>query len=84
MTLRPLWDWGEQFFDRDLSFFSNPLYKKPIEQSQGRKSMAFLPSSAIALPGLHKNTRMSLNVTNQLKSNPSSYNRKPEVCVNLD
>lgn len=65
LVLRPVWDWAEQFADKDLALFNNPLYKKPPEQlNNARKSMAILPSNAIPLPGLHKtpNSRYSLNV----------------------
>lgn len=63
--LRPVWDWGEQFSDKDLALFSNPLYKKPPEQqNNARKSLAVvLPPSAVPLPGLHRpnNARFSVN-----------------------
>lgn len=65
LVLRPVWDWAEQFVDKDLALFNNPLYKKPTEQlNNARKSMAILPSNAIPLPGLHKtgSSRFSLNV----------------------
>lgn len=26
--MRPVWDWGEQFSDKDIVLFSNPLYNK--------------------------------------------------------
>lgn len=29
LTLRSIWDWGEQFSDRDVSLFLNPLYAAP-------------------------------------------------------
>lgn len=81
LILRPLWDWGEQFIDKDISLFTNPLFKKPSEQPhQSRKSMAYLPSSAIPLPGLHNNSRMSLNV-NQLKRNSPAHARKLDVSI---
>ncbi|XP_017015965.2 myotubularin-related protein 10-B [Drosophila takahashii] len=28
LVLRPVWDWGEQFSDKDKMFFSNPLYQR--------------------------------------------------------
>ncbi|KAH8395962.1 hypothetical protein KR222_000348 [Zaprionus bogoriensis] len=28
LVLRPVWDWGEQFADKDKLFFSNPLYQR--------------------------------------------------------
>ncbi len=62
LILRPVWDWGEQFSDKDIVLFSNPMYKKPPEQS--RKSMAFLPPTAIPLPGLHQTgSRMTMHVS---------------------
>lgn len=61
LILRPVWDWGEQFSDKDMVLFANPLFKKPPEQS--RKSMAFLPPTAIPLPGLHQTgSRMTMHV----------------------
>lgn len=81
MVLRPVWDWGEQFTDKDLALFTNPLYKKPSEQhTNARKSMAFLPSSAIPLPGLHKttNSRFSLNVATNHMASPA-HTHKTEV-----
>lgn len=29
LTMRLVWDWGEQFSDRDVSLFFNPLYSPP-------------------------------------------------------
>lgn len=48
LILRSVWDWGEEFSDRDIALFSNPLFKKPPDNS--RKSFAILPPNAIALP----------------------------------
>lgn len=57
LVLRPVWDWGEQFADKDILFFTNPFYKRPqqqgLERTAGipnRKSMAVLPMSAVQLP----------------------------------
>lgn len=54
--LRPVWDWGEQFSDKDIALFSNPLYKKPLSLEQDpvpdvgiRKSR--IPAGAILMPG---------------------------------
>lgn len=83
LILRPVWDWGEQFADKDLALFSNPLYKKPIEQQNfnARKSVAILPSSAIPLPGLHNPSRLSLSPLNQSHSitSPAHQNQKSTV-----
>lgn len=83
--LRPVWDWGEQFTDKDLALFTNSLYKKPAEQVLNvRKSMAVLPASAIPLPGLHKpnNPRLSLNPS--LTASPGHTQKLNDVsCVRL-
>lgn len=83
VVLRPVWDWAEQFSERDIALFNNPLYKKPVEQlTLTRKSMAVLPSNAIPLPGLHRpiNARFSLipNNTKATKSSPM-HSAKVEV-----
>lgn len=56
MVLRPVWDWGEQFSDKDIALFSNPLYKKPLSLEQDpvpdggiRKSR--IPAGALLMPG---------------------------------
>lgn len=85
LVLRPIWDWGEQFADKDLALFTNPLYKKPPEQQgNARKTMAVvLPSSAVPLPGLHKpNARFSVNLSSQLSSSPAHILKsQPDVSV---
>lgn len=70
--MRPVWDWGEQFGDKDLALFVNPLYKKPPDQpSNLRKTIMGLPSSAIPLPGMHEaNSRHSMLLTSQLRIQP--------------
>lgn len=71
LVLRPIWDFGEQFTDKDIALFTNPLYKKPTDQStNARKSMLPVPVSAIPLPGLHNpnNPRFSLYVSNRVAS----------------
>lgn len=71
-----MWDWGEQFSDKDIVLFANPLYKKPPEPS--RKTMAFLPPTAIPLPGLHQTgSRMTMHFS-QMTSVASQL---PEVCL---
>lgn len=81
LVLRPIWDWGEQFSDKDLALFTNPLYKKPPEQQNNRRTMAVvLPSSAVPLPGLHKpNARFSVNLPSQLSSPAHTLKSQPEV-----
>ncbi|XP_054262707.1 myotubularin-related protein 10-B-like isoform X1 [Macrosteles quadrilineatus] len=46
LTIRPVWDWGEQFSERDVSLFSNPLYTPP-------------PPSPYSLPPLQVQTGVS-------------------------
>lgn len=63
LVLRPVWDWGEQFADKDLLMFANPLYRRPAVDVSNRQSLAVvLPSTAIRLPGL-ANNRMTLNLS---------------------
>lgn len=54
LIMRPVWDWGEQFADKDILFFTNPLYRRAQSESAvgqpNRKSMAVLPPSAVQLP----------------------------------
>lgn len=54
ILLRPVWDWGEQFSERDIALFTNPLYKKPVlsEQEIEQNKKSKLPPSAFKLPGI--------------------------------
>lgn len=83
LILRPVWDWGEQFSDKDLALFTNPLYKKPPEQQiNARKTLAMvLPPTAVPLPGLHNrsNARFSVNLANALGSPAHTQRTQPEV-----
>lgn len=86
--LRPVWDWGEQFSDKDVALFTNPLYKKPPEQqNHARKSLAMmLPPTAVPLPGLHKpqnNSRFSVNLAS-LTSQTQMAKIAPEVSSNYN
>ncbi|EDW62822.1 myotubularin-related protein 10-B [Drosophila virilis] len=44
LVLRPVWDWGEQFSDKDKMFFSNPLYQRQrgdlVATQNHRRSLA--------------------------------------------
>lgn len=56
--MRPVWDWGEQFSDKDIALFSNPLYKKSSTvdlDTAGKNRASIVPSSTMQL------------VTNELK-----------------
>ena len=64
LVLRPLWDWNEQFSEKDKLFFTNPFYVKRQEIS--RKSM-LLPASAILLPGFKKQPTQKMS-TNQMQN----------------
>lgn len=55
LVMRSVWDWAEQFADKDILFFTNPLYRRVQPTGAGgadatphRKSM--LPPSAVQLP----------------------------------
>lgn len=50
IILRPVWDWGEQFSDRDIALFSNPLYKKPPDTGHALEKKLRLPPTAFRLP----------------------------------
>lgn len=51
LVLRPVWDWSEQFSEKDKIFFANPFYVK--KQENCRKSVA-IPPNAVLLPGFQK------------------------------
>ncbi|GAB0098510.1 myotubularin-related protein 10-B [Sergentomyia squamirostris] len=48
LVLRPVWDWGEQFLDKDIIYFTNPCYRRPASEASRRSVM--LPSTAVPLP----------------------------------
>lgn len=54
LVMRPVWDWGEQFADKDILFFTNPLYRRPqsssAEASGTPQRRSMVPSSAVQLP----------------------------------
>ncbi|GBP58136.1 Myotubularin-related protein 10-A [Eumeta japonica] len=47
-VLRPVWDWGEQFSEQDMSMFYNPLYAggklQPLSQRMSRSSITSMES----------------------------------------
>ncbi|TMW51922.1 hypothetical protein DOY81_002984 [Sarcophaga bullata] len=53
LILRPVWDWSEQFLEKDKLFFMNPFYQKQKQEIPCRRSIA-IPAGAIMLPGLGK------------------------------
>lgn len=50
---RPVWDWSEQFLEKDKLFFTNPFYQKQKQEVPCRRSVA-IPAGGIMLPGLAK------------------------------
>ncbi|CAH1717789.1 unnamed protein product [Chironomus riparius] len=54
LVLRPVWDWGEMLYEKDIALFVNPLYKKPqmSEQEIENNRKSRLPPSALKLPGM--------------------------------
>lgn len=63
MVLRPVWDWLEQFAERDIQLFTNPLYKRPVEVNSRQSIAVTLPPNAIRLPGLvNPSNRLTLNL----------------------
>ncbi|XP_046802459.1 myotubularin-related protein 10-B [Lucilia cuprina] len=53
LVLRPVWDWSEQFLEKDKLFFNNPFYQKQKQELPCRRSIA-IPAGAVMLPGLAK------------------------------
>uniref|UniRef100_A0A1I8MD66 Myotubularin phosphatase domain-containing protein n=1 Tax=Musca domestica TaxID=7370 RepID=A0A1I8MD66_MUSDO len=53
LILRPVWDWSEQFLEKDKMFFTNPFYQKQKSEVPCRRSVA-IPAGGIMLPGLAK------------------------------
>ncbi|XP_055628584.1 myotubularin-related protein 10 isoform X2 [Toxorhynchites rutilus septentrionalis] len=51
IILRPVWDWGEQFSDKDISLFTNPLYRKALDDKRNvHEKVLRLPPTAYRLP----------------------------------
>uniref|UniRef100_A0A0K8TME0 Putative myotubularin-related protein 10-b n=1 Tax=Tabanus bromius TaxID=304241 RepID=A0A0K8TME0_TABBR len=66
LILRPVWDWNEQFMEKDKVFFTNPFFVK--KQENYRKSIA-LPPNAVLLPGFEKKqSRFTLDPAQMNKS----------------
>jgi hypothetical protein len=87
-----VWDWAEQFSERDIALFTNPLYKKPVlsEQEIELNKKSKLPPTAYKLPGMEDikkktpgqrvSVRASLDTARLLKIKNSSNNgAQPEV-----
>lgn len=62
IILRPVWDWGEQFSDKDIALFANPLYKKPPDVGYVQEKKIRLPPTAFRLPCI-EDLRESNNLT---------------------
>uniref|UniRef100_A0A1I8PYN7 Myotubularin phosphatase domain-containing protein n=1 Tax=Stomoxys calcitrans TaxID=35570 RepID=A0A1I8PYN7_STOCA len=71
LILRSVWDWSEQFLDKDKLFFSNPFYQKQKTEVPCRRSMA-IPAGGIMLPGLARPPPP--NLLNQQRSTISPAN----------
>lgn len=84
LVLRPIWDWAEQFSDRDIALFTNPLYKKPPEQQNTRRPVTMmLPSTAVPLPGLHNPTNDRIFKNMQRQNSSPTHTEKPLPEVNM-
>ncbi|XP_017130477.1 myotubularin-related protein 10-B [Drosophila elegans] len=51
LVLRPVWDWGEQFSDKDKMFFSNPLYQRQRSDLAANSSAALAHRRSLAVGG---------------------------------
>lgn len=68
LILRPVWDWSEQFADKDKMFFNNPFYQRQrLDNVPCRRSVA-IPAGAIMLPGLAKPHRVTMQAQNANQS----------------
>ncbi|KAH8276629.1 hypothetical protein KR044_000188 [Drosophila immigrans] len=70
LVLRPVWDWGEQFSDKDKLFFTNPLYQRQRGDSSAAQQ--------------HQHHRRSLAVAGKLLpakagASPSRYTINPQL-----
>ncbi|KAH8386501.1 hypothetical protein KR093_000810 [Drosophila rubida] len=82
LVLRPVWDWGEQFSDKDKLFFSNPLYQRQrgdlsAAQQHHRRSLAVnnrlqLPSATGGAAGAAGASPSRYTINPQLFSTQSS------------
>lgn len=83
VILRPLWDWAEQFNERDILLFLNPLYKRANPIDTNRKSV--FPPNSVALPGLTANSRITLNLSqlHSMATTSTPTNSTNQVCILL-
>lgn len=76
LVLRPVWDWGEQFSEKDKMFFSNPLYQRQrgdLTTAQNhRRSLAVGGGNKLLLPA-------SAASGGGLGGSPSRYTINPQL-----
>ncbi|XP_017155825.1 myotubularin-related protein 10-B [Drosophila miranda] len=75
LVLRPVWDWSEQFTDKDKMFFSNPLYQRQRNEAMSHSSSAGLQSRrslAVGQPGMAASTPSRNTINPQLFATHSS------------
>ncbi|XP_058833258.1 myotubularin-related protein 10-B isoform X2 [Topomyia yanbarensis] len=79
IILRSTWDWGEQFSDKDIALFANPLYRKPPDTEYAHRRKLRLPPSAYRLPCMDGNNSFTTNnfvgVSNNDVTAPRLQNR---------
>ncbi|XP_037935682.1 myotubularin-related protein 10-B [Teleopsis dalmanni] len=64
LVQRPVWDWSEQFSEKDKVFFTNPFYQRRPQEHNVRRSIA-IPAGAVMLPGLAQITQPKQQQTQQ-------------------
>ncbi|EDV91989.1 myotubularin-related protein 10-B [Drosophila grimshawi] len=74
LVLRPVWDWGEQFSDKDKMFFSNPLYQR----QRGDLGTAQNYRRSLAV-GQSKMSQLPTQVQALGQSSPSRYTINPQL-----
>ncbi|XP_017086942.2 myotubularin-related protein 10-B [Drosophila bipectinata] len=72
LVLRPVWDWGEQFSDKDKMFFTNPLYQRQRGDLSGQGLVAHRRSQAVG-------NRMAGGAAPSATSTPSRNTINPQL-----
>ncbi|EDW06059.1 myotubularin-related protein 10-B [Drosophila mojavensis] len=75
LVLRPVWDWGEQFSEKDKMFFTNPLYQR----QRGDLASSQNYRRSLAVGGQHKLLSTTGTGGPLATSSPSRYTINPQL-----
>ncbi|XP_068141283.1 LOW QUALITY PROTEIN: myotubularin-related protein 10-B [Drosophila tropicalis] len=75
LVLRPVWDWSEQFSDKDKMFFSNPLYQRQRANDMGASG------GTGAIHGLRRSLAVGHKhaTSSAITSTPTRYTINPQL-----